>query len=124
MASCGSATASWAAWLSALGRSGVRWTGAEVEAFADLSAGGAGPPATGAAPGGGPYRWGAALWTGHLSPGPPRMPMSAAASSGAAAPASPNRRRHQPLRGRTSRLAVVSWTRPTALKTMSNNQVS
>ena len=124
MASCSSATASWAAWLSTLGRSSIRWTRAEVEAFADLSAGRAGPRATGAAPGGGPYRWGAALWTGHLSPGPPRTPRSAATSSRTAAPAAPHRRRHQPLRGTIRSRAVESWTKPTALKTIFNNQVS
>ncbi|MFO0007742.1 MAG: hypothetical protein ACK559_42170 [bacterium] len=45
---------------------------------------------------------------GHRSPGTPRTPMSAATSSRTAAPASPHRRRHQPLRGRMSRLAVAS----------------
>ncbi len=61
---------------------------------------------------------------GHRSPGTPRIPMSAATSSRTAAPASPNRRRHQPPRGVMRTLTVESWTKPTALKTIFNNQVS
>ncbi len=56
MASWSSATASWAALLSTLGRLVILWTRADVEGLAALSAGNAGPRATGAEPGGGPYR--------------------------------------------------------------------